>query len=70
MPGINLSIAGSGKTFEVHDACTTDSTQCTDVWHKMFQSFSVPEEGSFEHTARLHENEELPDLEEEIELDQ
>ena len=71
MPGINLTISGNGSSFKVEDACTADSTACTDVWHKMFNTFSNSTKESFELTARFHESEEhLPDLEEEIELEE
>ena len=71
MPGINLTISGNGSSFKVEDACTADSTACTDVWHKMFNTFSNSTKESFEVTARFQESEEhLPDLEEEIELEE
>jgi hypothetical protein len=68
MPGIHMTIKKDGSSFKVHDACTADSTQCTSTWHDLFAKFTEVEEDSFELTARFHENEQLPDLDEEIEL--
>ena len=69
MAGIHVVIAKDGSSFKVHDACTADSTQCTSTWHEMLSTFTKADESSFELTARFHETEELPDLEEEINLD-
>ena len=69
MPGIHVTVKPRGNGFKVHDACTADSTACAETWDGLFSSFSVRDDSSFEHTARLHETEYLPELEEEIELD-
>ena len=69
MPGINMTISGNGSSFKVDDACTPDSTACTSTFHDMFASFSNVTEDSFELTARFHESEELPHLDEEIDLE-
>jgi hypothetical protein len=68
MPGIHMTIAKDGTSFKVHDACTADSTQCTSTWHDMFETFTEADASSFELTARYHETEELPELDEEIDL--
>ena len=70
MPGIQLTIEGNARAMQVSDACTPDSTECVGTWHALLTSFSVPDEDSFEHTPRFHETEELPELEDEIDLEQ
>jgi hypothetical protein len=70
MAGINMTISGNGSSFKVDDACTPDSTACTSTFHDMFASFTAVQDGSFELTARFHESEDLPHLDEEIDLDQ
>jgi len=69
MPGINVTIQPNGRSFKVHDACTEDSTACVAVWDTLFSSFSAKDDSTFELTETFHQNEELPELEEEIELD-
>ena len=70
MQGIQLTIGGNAREMKVSAACTQDSTECVGTWHALLSSFSVPDDDSFSHTARFHETEELPDLEEEIDLEQ
>ncbi len=70
MAGIKMQIDGKGGTFKVDDACTSDSTACASTWDGLFGSMAKQEEGSFAYTARFHETEELPPIQETIvELD-
>ena len=70
MPGIHVTVKPRGNGFKVHDAGTSDSTACAETWDGLFSSFSARDDSTFEHTARLHETEHLPELEEEIELEE
>ena len=38
MPGINLKIDGNAQAMKVSDACTTNSGECANTWHKLFQA--------------------------------
>jgi hypothetical protein len=68
MAGIKMTINGSGNGFKVDDACTSDSTACAATWDGIFGAMAVQDADSFKLTARYHENEELPPMEESVEI--
>ena len=68
MAGIKMKINGDGNGFKVDDACTADSTQCASTWEGIFGSMALQDEGSFAYTERFHETEELPPMEENVEV--
>lgn len=68
MAGIKMTISGDGSSFKVDDACTADSTACAATWDGIFGSMAVQDQSTFAYTSRFHETEELPPMEESVDV--
>ena len=69
MAGVKFTISGDGKSFRVDDACTADSTACAQTWDALFGAVATQDVSTFKHTEKYLETEELPPLEDTIEID-
>ena len=62
MPGISMTISGDGNSFTVHNACTSDSTQCASTWGAVFGGLASQDENSFELTDKYLESSVEPEV--------
>jgi hypothetical protein len=72
MAGINLTIDKKGSGFKINDACDGgDGSQCMGVWGTLMNHLAAGDgihDGNVEMTERYHQHEELPELEEGVDV--
>lgn len=66
--GVDITIAGDGNSVTVNDAVTADNKKCGDVWGKLFGSLASVDETTFEHTERMFQHDQVPDIDETVDL--